>query len=138
MPESRFVLVSGVSGVGKTSVIREMVREDDRFRYISPYTTRQLRQGESDKIHVSSDDMEQMQNDGMFLAVNQIYGVTYGTPIEPIRRYLDENKYPVLDWPIDKKEVVVREFGKRAMLFYILPPSIETLRQRIGNDDRDP
>ena len=42
----KFLLLLGVSGVGKSTIIRKLLAMDERFVYISPYITRQLREGE--------------------------------------------------------------------------------------------
>ncbi|MBU4010588.1 MAG: guanylate kinase, partial [Proteobacteria bacterium] len=61
---SKFLLLLGVSGVGKSTLIRELKRLDERFIYISPYMTRPLREGESDKIEVSNEEMDLMISKG--------------------------------------------------------------------------
>jgi len=48
------------SGVGKSCIIEELIKIDDRFTYISPYVTRPLRDGEKNKIHISGEEMDEM------------------------------------------------------------------------------
>ncbi|MDR3125504.1 MAG: hypothetical protein LBU20_00285 [Candidatus Nomurabacteria bacterium] len=137
-PESKFVLLGGPSGVGKSSVISEVVYRSREFTYISPYVTRTLREDESDKVHISDQTMDEMQAAGELLTVNEIYGVRYGTPIAPIWGALRENRYPILDWPVDKRDIISHEFGKRALMLYLMPPSVEGLKVRLNRDNRDP
>lgn len=134
---SRFLLLLGVSGVGKSSIIRELLELDTRFVYITPYMTRSLRKGEGDKLSIGDEEMDQMMDDGEFLVVNELYGVRYATPKAPIVDALANDRFPVLDWPIDKMEIMQHAFPKRLFVVYILPPSIESLRQRLGKDGRD-
>lgn len=135
--ESKIVLIVGPSGVGKSSIIREIIKTDGSFYYISPYTTRELRENEKDKIHIPESQMNKMYKAGKFLIVNEVYGIKYGTPIDPIIKRLGDNLYPILDWPINKKAVVERKFEGRVLTVYLMPPSMMELKQRLESDGRD-
>lgn len=79
-PKAFFTLLLGPSTVGKSTLIRAMnAASGDRFKYISPFTTRPLREGEQDKISVSDEEFDEMQLSGVFVYVNPLYGVRYGT-----------------------------------------------------------
>lgn len=134
---SKFLLLLGVSGVGKSCIIEELIRIDGRFTYISPYVTRPLRDGEKNKIHISDKEMSERCGRGEFLVVNELYGIRYATPRVPIVQALAENQFPVLDWPISRMEVMVQAFPNQLYAVYILPPSIEVLQQRLAKDGRD-
>jgi len=135
---SKFLLILGPSGVGKTSVIKELIKLDKRFVYISPFMTRELREGEKDKIPISEAEMKNMQARGEFLVVNKIYGTSYATPRQPIFYALENEMFPVLDWPIEYLETMQKEFPNRLYLVYLAPPSIKVLEQRLNKDGRDP
>ena len=133
----KFLLLLGVSGVGKTSIIKELLKLDDRFVYISPWITRPLRDGETDKVSVKEEDLQRYLAEGKILAVNDIYGIRYGTPKQPIKDAFEQGNFPLLDWPIKRLEVMEREFGDRLYRVYIEPPSITELKRRLGQDERD-
>ena len=133
----KFLLLLGVSGVGKSTLIRELIGLDSRFTYISPYTTRELRDGEADKIHVTKDQLEAMIERGEILTVNELYGIRYATPRKPIDDAFLKGHFPLLDWPIKKLEVMERAFPHRLCRVYLEPPSITELQRRLGNDNRD-
>jgi len=135
---SNFLLLLGPSGVGKSAIIDELSKLDSRFVYISPYMTRPLRPGEKNKIAVSNEQMNEMQRIGELLAVNELYGgIRYGTPRLPIAEALATGNFPVLDWPIARLEVMTQAFPGRLFVVYVLPPSIDVLRQRLAKDGRD-
>lgn len=134
---SKFLLLLGVSGVGKSTVIEELIRLDRRFTYISPYMTRPLREGEKNKISISGEKMDEMWNRGELLVINEFYGIRYATPRLPILQALAEGNFPVLDWPISRIEVMMQTFPNQLYVVYILPPSIEVLQQRLARDGRD-
>jgi len=71
---SKFLLVLGVSGAGKSVIIRELLKLDSRFRYISPFVTRPLRAGEIDKVHMDEAEMLERYKRGEFVVVpTQVY-----------------------------------------------------------------
>lgn len=134
---TKFLLLLGVSGVGKSTVIAHLRKLDQRFVYISPYITRMLRDGEKDKIYITDDAMDEMRKRGEFLTVNKKYGIRYATPINPIITALSESRFPILDWPVNRLGIMTRTFTDRLCVVYLLPPSIEELEKRLANDNRD-
>lgn len=134
---SKFLLLLGPSGVGKSMIIKELIKLDNKFIYISPYITRSLREGEKDKISVSDLEIDEMQNRGELLVINPLYGVRYATPRTPIVKALSEELFPVLDWPIDHIQVMTEAFPGKLYIVYIAPPSIQVLAQRLAKDGRD-
>jgi guanylate kinase len=135
--KSPLLLVMGPSGVGKTTTIRALTKLDPRFRYIQPYTTRELRTGERDKISVSSATFERMARDGNFLVVNFLYGARYGAPKEIVADSFARGEYPVIDWPIEKAELITQKVGGGVYGVYLVPPCLDVLRVRLS-DGRDP
>lgn len=134
---AKFLLLLGVSGVGKTTIIKELLEIDDRFVYISPYITRPLRQGETDKIPTTEAELQRKLASGEILAVNDIFGIRYGTPKQPIKDAFRQGKFPLLDWPIKRLEVMENEFCGFLHRVYLQPPSVAELRRRLGQDERD-
>lgn len=134
---SKFLLLLGVSGVGKSTIIKRLRELDDRFVYISPFVTRKLREGERDKVSVTSDEMDRLIVEGAILVVNEIYSVRYATPSRPIEEAFSNSLFPLLDWPIAKLPIMAEKFPGRLFSVYIEPPNITELKRRLGKDDRD-
>ena len=134
---TKIVLFLGPSGAGKSTLIRSLVQLDPQFRYVAPYTTRPLREGEVDKIHVSREQMNYLESRGQLLARNTLYGYEYGTPRGVIRQYLDAGIFPCLDWPINRLCILTMEFSEQLFNVYVSPPSIKVLQQRLVTDGRD-
>ncbi len=99
--------------------------------------TRTLRDGETDKICISDDAMNEMIKRGEFLTVNEKYGIRYATPIVPITTALNELRFPVLDWPVNRLGIMTKAFAGRLCVVYLLPPSLEELEKRLAKDNRD-
>lgn len=127
---TKFLLLLGPSGVGKSTVIQELKALDERYIYISPYMTRELREGEKDKHSVTDAEFDQME----FVFVNEKYGVRYGTPKQPIVSALEANNFPVLDWPYDKLQDMRALFP--VFVCYFQAPTQLELARRLEIDGR--
>jgi guanylate kinase len=135
--EVMFLILAGVSGVGKTTIIQELKNIDKRFIYISPDTTRQLRNGEKDKKHVSLNDLIKAERSGKYLIINQINNIYYATPKDSILEAFEKGSYPILDFPIDKTEVISNFTNNKIFTVYLTPPSLRELNKRLSYDGRD-
>lgn len=134
---TKFLLLLGPSGVGKTTIIKQLREMDTRFVYISPYITRKLRKGGSDKVYVSNKKLNLLIADGKILVVNQLYGIRYATPRDQIEQVFKRGEFPLLDWPIDRLDVMQGQFADRLFRVYVRPPNLFVLRQRLEADNRD-
>lgn len=137
MSRTKFLLLLGPSGVGKSSIIWALRERDNRYVYISPYTNRPLREGETDKISISDADMDRMAAENEFLVVNEVFNWRYATPRGTILDAFAAHNYPLLDWPVDRLNIMREAFGDRLFVVYVAPPSLEELAARLGNDNRD-
>jgi len=77
---NKLLLLLGPSGVGKSTIIKDMLARDRRFVYVTPYMTRPLRKGETDKISISDAELDTMIAGNQFWSVNTLYGVRYASP----------------------------------------------------------
>lgn len=134
---TKFLLLLGPSGVGKSTIIHQLQELDDRFIYISPYITRPLRVGEQDKISITDKVMNKISERGEFLTINELFGIRYATPKLPIIKALRQKRFPVLDWPVNKMDIMHTTFSQKLFAVYIAPPSFKELRERISKDGRD-
>lgn len=136
--QPKFLLLLGPSGVGKSEVIKRLRSYDDRFVYISPYMTRKLRNGETDKVQIPAKELDQLIREGKILVVNTLYRVRYATPRGAIEETFSAGKFPVLDWPISRLSIMQDAFSGRLFRVYIETADLDTLRKRLSNDARDP
>ena len=85
------IIISGPSGVGKSTITQELLSSIKNLDFSVSYTTRDKRTMENDQEHykfISKDQFEEMVDENLFLEYEQVHGNLYGTPIEPIRESL--------------------------------------------------
>lgn len=127
-----FVL-SGPSGVGKSS-LREGVRKRlPELAYSISHTTRAPRQGESegrDYHFVSLETFLAMKEAGDFVECAQVHGNYYGTSREQLEKHLNDRRDLLLEIDVQGARQVKEHFP-RACFIFVLPPNLETLEQRL-------
>ena len=135
--KNKFLLICGVFGVGKTTIIKKIISLDKRFSYVTPITTRLLRPGEKDKISISEKDFSEMEKDQKFVITNEFFGVKYGTPKKLIDESFSEGRFPILDWQGKDLEKIVSLYKDELFVVYLLPPSFDIFLDRIRKDERN-
>jgi guanylate kinase len=132
-------VVSAPSGAGKTSLLRALIPTDARLRLSVSHTTRGARPGEQDGTHYHFVDrarFEAMVAAGEFLEHARVFDNLYGTAERSVRDVLGANFDVVLeiDWQGARQ---VRARFPEAVSVFIVPPSVEALRQRLSGRGQD-
>jgi len=126
------IVVSGPSGVGKTTLVDHLLESDPLVRRSISATTRTARPGETeaqDYFFVSRDRFEAMKN-GALAEWADVHGALYGTPKRFLERELAAGRDVVLNIDIQGANQVKRSFPGAVMVF-ILPPSFRDLEARL-------
>jgi len=133
-PNPMLVVVSGPSGVGKSTVVSELAQRRPQVVPIVTATTRPQREDEIDKVHyhfLTVDDFERLRETGGLLEYARVHGNWYGTPIEQVRGILAAGRDAILT--IDPQGArSVRRQVPDALLIFVMPPSIEDLTARLA------
>lgn len=128
----RLFVLSGPSGSGKSSICSEVSRRTGIDISISA-TTRKPRAGEEDGVHyifMDRSEFEEKAAAGWFYEYAEVYEEFYGTPRRPIEKGLAQGRDFLLDIDIQGAESV-RKACKCAVLIFVVPPDIATLRKRL-------
>ena len=127
------LVISGPSGAGKGTVCKELLERNPEFKLSISATTRAPREGEVDGesyYFLTKEKFNEMIGQGGFLEYAQIYSNLYGTPKGPVMKYLEEGKDVILEIEMQGARQV-KEMYPEAVLIFVLPPSLEELRNRL-------
>ena len=128
MKTGKTFIISGPSGVGKSTVLRELLRDRDDLYFSISATTRTPREGEINGVHyhfINVDRFREMIQEDEFLEYAEYVGNFYGTP-----------KDVILDIEVQGALQVI---GKRpdTVRIFIAPPSWDALEQRLTGRGTD-
>jgi guanylate kinase len=133
-------VVSGPSGVGKTTVIDRLLQRRGYGRSITA-TTRAPRAGETDGVHyrfLARDRFEEDVKAGRFLEHAEVHGNRYGTPRDGVEAVLGRGDVCLLNIDV-QGAAALRRSGMPVVTIFLLPPSMEELERRLssrGTEDR--
>jgi len=133
LKQGLLVVISGPSGAGKGSVIREIVSRNENVCVSISCTTRPPRPEEADGVEyhfIDKKEFKTMLRNGEFLEFATVFDNYYGTPLFAVDQKRCEGKDVVLEIDVQGALEVRRKVAD-ALLIFIMPPSMETLRQRL-------
>ena len=133
------IVLSGPSGVGKSTVISELLSSRRDIHFSVSFTTRQPRTGEEVGViynFVSREVFQRMIANQELLEYAEYVGNYYGTSLKVIREQLDRGVDVLLDIEV-QGAAKVRERCPEAVLIFLIPPSIEELSRRLHRRNTD-
>ena len=139
MTKGSLYIVSAPSGAGKTSLVNAIVAQLSDVVVSVSHTTRKMREGEVDgeNYHfVDQPHFQRMIDNGEFLEYASVFGNHYGTSRQHIQEQLLSGKDVILeiDWQGARQ---IRQAMGGCKSIYILPPSVQALRDRLQGREQD-
>ena len=129
------VILSAPSGCGKDTVFKELCKvRNDCVESVSA-TTRPPREGEVNGVNYyfkSKEEFENMIQNNKLLEYASYNNCYYGTPIEGVQKAIDDGKICFLIIEVQGAKNVMNMM-KDCISIFLLPPSIDTLKQRLSN-----
>ncbi|MBQ9048513.1 MAG: guanylate kinase [Solobacterium sp.] len=141
MPKGLLIVISGPSGVGKGTVLKEFMDDPAlRLSYSVSMTTRQMREGEKDGVNyhfVTREQFEEAIKNDELLEWTEFVGNYYGTPVKGVEELRNEGKNVLLEIEVDGC-CQVKKKCPDALTIYIIPPTMEELESRIRGRKTEP
>jgi guanylate kinase len=126
-------IVSAPSGAGKTTLCHKLVSSLPDLKFSVSFTTRQQRPGEindRDYTFIGREDFLSMIRRGDFIEWAEVHGAFYGTSGIRLKEIMESGNDVILD--IDTQGAMqIRAKYREAVSIFILPPSMELLKQRL-------
>ena len=126
-------IVSGPSGAGKGTLVRELLKRDSSIWLSVSATTRAPRPGEVEGVHyvfLGDEEFERIIGEGGFLEWAEVHGNRYGTLRAPVEDRTRAGQTVVLEIDPQGAEQVKRALPS-AVLVFIAPPTFADLRRRL-------
>ena len=139
MTKGRLFVISGASGVGKSTVLNRVMQGREDLSFSVSATTRSPRPGEQEGVHyyfVTKERFEDMIREDAFLEYDNHNQNYYGTPADQLEEKLKQGNVILDIEPVGAKNV--RQKRTDATLIFITAPSWEVLEQRLrGRGDTE-
>lgn len=125
-------IISGFSGAGKGTIVKELVKQHEYSLSISA-TTRKPRKGESHGVEyffLTREEFECMIKGGQLIEWTEYVGNYYGTPKAYVEEQLEKGNDVILEIEIEGA-LHVKQLFHEALLLFITPPNAEELKHRL-------
>lgn len=139
----QIIVISAPSGAGKGTVIAELLKNDNKSRWLSvSATSRGMREGEKEGVnyyYLTEEEFKKKIDEDYFLEYTNYAGNFYGTPKEHIKKHLEKGIDVILEIEIEGA-TNIKKLIPEALFIFIMPPSLKTLVKRLkgrGTESND-
>ena len=132
----QLIVISAPSGAGKGTIIKELLKNDNKNRWLSVSATSRLpREGEKEGVnyyYLTKENFEEKIEEGYFLEYTNYTGNYYGTPKEYIKEKINQGIDVILEIEIEGA-TNIKKLVPEAIFIFIMPPSLKELVKRLKN-----
>jgi len=136
-----FIILSSPSGAGKTTLAKELLKNNKNIELSISYTTRKkrpLEKNNKDYNFVSEEEFEKLKKKKYFIEWAKVFNNYYGTSLIKVKKINNKGKDVLfdIDWQGSRK--IKKKLGKNVISIFILPPSKKELIKRLKKRAQDP
>ena len=133
----KLIIICAPSGAGKTTIVRHILENIPGIEFSVSATNRKQRPNEIhgvDYYFMETEDFTSKIAHDEFLEWEEVYpGTFYGTLKNEIDRIWNRGNHVIFDVDVEGGLNIKRHFGKQAMLVFVMPPSLDVLKERLFN-----
>ena len=131
----KLIVISAPSGAGKTSIVHQLLKDIPELSFSVSASSRERRENEvhgKDYYFLGVEGFQQKINEDAFLEWEQVYeNQYYGTLKSEIERIWSEGKTVIFDVDVVGGLNIKKQYPKKCLSIFIMPPSIEVLAERL-------
>ena len=136
-----FIILSSPSGAGKTTLAKNLIKNNKNMELSISYTTRKKRpieKNNKDYVFVSEQEFEVLKRKKHIIEWAKVFNNYYGTSLLTVKRIHNKGKDVLfdIDWQGSRK--IKKKLGKDVVSIFILPPSKKELIRRLKKRAQDP
>jgi guanylate kinase len=137
----KIIIISAPSGAGKTTIVRQVLKDFPQLEFSISATTRDPRKGEidgRDYYFLSIQEFRERIDQDEFIEYEEVYEeLIYGTLSSEVSRITEKGHCPIFDVDVKGGINIKRQFGDQALSIFIKPPSPEELERRLRGRGTD-
>lgn len=134
---SKLIIFAAPSGSGKTSIVKEIMRLNPKLKFSVSATTRKIRDNEvngRDYHFISIEDFKHKIEKDEFVEYQEVYtNQFYGTLKSELEKIWSQGGTVLFDVDVVGGVNLKKIFGERALSVFVMPPSLDILRERLVN-----
>ena len=136
MTRGKLIVISAPSGSGKTTIAKAVMRQYPSMLFSVSATTRKMRGGEvngKDYFFLTKNEFQDKLKNDALVEWEEIYGDYYGTLRSEVDRALEHGTVMLFDVDVKGGLSIKERYPTDAVLIFIKPPDLESLKQRLVN-----
>lgn len=133
-------VIAAPSGAGKTSLVNEVLQRESKLQLSVSFTTREPRPKDvhgKDYHFIDEMRFQEMIEQNDFLEHAHVYGHYYGTSRAWVQQQLEQGRDIILEIDWQGARQIKQHFAQHAVLIFVLPPSLQELKQRLLRREQD-
>ena len=137
--KSKVVIISGPSGVGKSTICKKIVERLNNIYLSVSVTTKPKPESEvngRDYWFISKEEFQERIDNGLLLEYAEVFGNMYGTPKDKLDEALEAGKVALLEIDVQGAKQA-KQIYKDAVMIFILPPTQKDLAKRMNRRGRE-
>lgn len=129
----KIIVLSGPSGVGKTTICKSIIESHSNIRYSISATSRPKRKGEEDNreyIFLTEREFKEWIDTDRFVEYAEVHGNYYGTPKNNLEQNLEDGYHVIMDVDVKGAKALMKLYPD-GIYFFIVPPDVIELEKRL-------